>query len=86
MRVPVAGVCMIRRGETNSIKPFGGAAAIHALLEQTARPKDPMLAGNMLDLLDKLLKTVSVWELHCNMEPEAALLSYQTMFSGRKDV
>lgn len=84
-RVPLAGICMLGRGETNSIRPFGGAAAIHALLEQTVRPRDPELLGRMLDLLDKLLTTVPVWQMNCNMEPEAAQLSYKTMSGEGKE-
>ena len=84
-RVPLAGVCMLARGEENRIEPFGGAAAIHALLEQTVRPRDLRLAGKMLELLDKLLTCVPVWKLHCNMDPQAAWVSYQAMSGGRKD-
>lgn len=84
IRVPLAGVCLLRRGETNRIQPYGGAKAIHDLLEQTTRPRDPARMGKLLDLLDKLLITVPVWELHCNMEPEAARVSYEAMFAGRK--
>lgn len=85
VRVPLAGVCMLSRGEENRIEPFGGAAAVHALLEQTVRPKDPKLTGKLLDLLDKLLTTVPVWKLQCNMDPQAARVSYEAMSSGRKD-
>lgn len=84
-RVPLAGVCMLGRGETNSIKRFSGAAAIHALLEQTVRPSDPGLTGKLLELLDKLLTSVPVWKLQCNMEPEAALVSYRAMSGEGKD-
>lgn len=85
IRVPLAGVCMLRRGEVNTIKPYTGAAAIHDLLEQTVRPADPARMGCMLDLMDKLMTTVPVWELHCNMDPEAARVSYEAMSAGRKD-
>lgn len=85
IRVPLAGVCMLRRGETNTIRPYAGAKAIHDLLEQTTRPADPSRMGKLLELLDKLLTTVPVWELHCNMEPEAARVSYEAMSAGRKE-
>jgi hypothetical protein len=76
---------MLRRGETNTIRPYTGAKVIHDLLEQTTRPSDPARMGNLLDLLDKLLTTVPVWELHCNMDPEAARVSYEAMSAGRKE-
>lgn len=78
LRVPLAGVCILRRGEVNQIEPYGGAKAIHELLEQTVRPRDPRLM-KLLELLDTLLKTVPMWELKCNMQPEAAMVSYSAM-------
>ena len=77
--VPVAGVCMLRRGETNRIEPFGGVGAIRALLEQTVRPRDPAALSMLLDLTDKLLTHVSVWQMSCNMDPEAARVSHAVM-------
>lgn len=84
-RVPVAGICMIHRSEDNTIRPFGGAQAIFALLEQTLRPADPVLRAKLMELLDKLLTMVPVWEMGCNMDPEAARVSYEAMSQGRKD-
>ena len=83
--VPLAGICMLSRGEENRIEPFGGSAAVHALLEQTVRPKDPALTGQLLDLMDKLLGQVPVWRMACNMEAQAARVSYEAMSGGRKD-
>ena len=34
-RVPLAGICFLKRGEENVIKPFTGSAAAFAFLEQT---------------------------------------------------
>ncbi|MBE6587079.1 MAG: hypothetical protein E7647_01535 [Ruminococcaceae bacterium] len=82
MRVPLAGICMLRRGTENKIKPFGGAMALHAILEQTARSKDADFTVKLLDLLEKLFISVPVWQLECNMEPEAALVSYNAMSKG----
>ena len=84
-RVPVAGICMIRRSEENTIRSLGGSQAIFALLEQTLRPADPVLRAKLMELLDKLLTMVPVWEMGCNMDPEAARISYEAMSQGRKD-
>ena len=82
MRVPVAGICVLRRGETNKIQSYAGRAALHDILEQTIRSTSPTLQGELLELLDKLMARVPVWKLECNMEPEAAYLSYHTMSGG----
>lgn len=85
LRVPLGGICLLHRGEKNVIEPYGGAAALHDLLEQTLRPKDPKLMASLLNLMDKLLVSVPVWKLHCNMDPEAAHVSYAAMSAGRKE-
>lgn len=83
LRTELAGICLLRRGEENVIRPFGGAGAIHDILEQTIRPRHPRLLGNLMDLLDKLLNEVPVWEMECNMDPEAARVSYGVMSGER---
>ena len=79
LRVPVAGICLLGRGEENRIAPYGGPSAIYDILSQKIRPRDTQLTGNLLELLDKLLASVPVWKLQCNMEPEAAMVSYRAM-------
>ena len=79
LRVPVAGICLLGRGQENQIVPYTGAPAIYDILSQTIRPKDHTLIGNLLTLLDKLLRCVPVWKLQCNMDPEAAIISYSAM-------
>jgi len=85
-RVPVAGICMLGRGECNEIAPFTGAEAIHAVLEQTVRPKNAAAIAKLLELLDKLFAEVPVWNMKCNMAPEAARVSYEAMSAARKEV
>lgn len=84
-KVPLAGICVLRRGEENRIAPYGGAKAIHAILEQTARSANGAFMSDLLALLDKLVTTVPIWRLECNMDPQAAMVSYEAMSGGRKD-
>lgn len=85
IRVPVAGICFLRQAKENTIEPFAGVRAIFALLEQTARPAGADLRQQLMVLLDKLLTRVPVWQMGCNMDPQAALVSYEAMSAGRKD-
>ena len=78
-RVPVAGIAVVERGEVNSIEPFGGITAIHAILKQVNRPKAKEYREKLLELLDKLITQVPVWKLRCNMDPVAAEISYGAM-------
>ena len=85
-RVPLAGICMLGRGESNEIEPFAGAQAVHALLEQTVRPKNAEKTVKLLELMDKLFAEVPVWKMRCNMDPQAARVSYEAMSAARKEV
>lgn len=82
-RVPLAGICFLQRGEKNVIRPFGGSKAVFAFLEQTARPPETALRERLMDLMQKLMETVPVWHLECNMDPEAAVVSYEAMSGER---
>lgn len=78
-RVPLGGICVLCRGEVNRIERFGGPAAVHALLAQTTRARNPEFMGKMLALLDRLLTEVPVWRMECNMDPAAAVMSHEAM-------
>lgn len=82
-RVPVAGIACLERGEVNEIEPYSGIGAINAIMSQLERPDDAESRVKLLSLLDKLLSKVPVWKLKCNMDPEAAIVSYEAM-SGEK--
>ena len=83
-RVPVAGIALVTRSQTNEIEPFGGMEAIAALMEQVMRPKTAQYRALVLEIMDKLMSKVPIWKLKCNMEPEAAMVSYEAM-SGAKN-
>lgn len=85
-RVPLAGICVLGRGQKNVIRPHGGAAAARDILEQTARSADPKFMIMLLELLDKLVTAVPVWKLECNMDPQAAVVSHSAMAGERKEV
>ena len=85
-RVPLVGICYLRRGEVNRIMPMNSKEAIFSLMEQTVRSRQPELARKMLGVLDKLVSAVPVWKMECNMDPQAAVVSFEAMSQGRKDV
>ena len=82
-RVPIGGICVLRRGETNKIEPYAGHKAVTDIFEQTPKSKNFEYVDKVLKLLDKLLVEVPIWYMECNMEPDAARMSYEAM-SGRK--
>lgn len=85
LRVPIGGICLLRRGEKNVIRKMKPREALFALLGQTIRPKEPERMTKLLELINELLAQTNVWEMHCNMDPEAAIVSYETMSGIRKE-
>ena len=85
LRVPIGGICQLRRGEKNTIRKMNKREALFSLLGQTVRPKDAEGLAKVMDLLNGLLAQVDVWEMHCNMDPEAAVVSYEAMSGARKE-
>lgn len=85
LRVPLGGVCLLSRGEENVIEPFTGSGALFTLLEQTVRPADAAGRRKLMNLLEKLLATVPVWKMRCNMETQAAWVSYRAMSGCGKE-
>ena len=81
--VPLQGIAMLNRSEINRVERHTGTAAVFDLLEQTIRPSDKL--GQLLELLDKLVSNIPVWKLYCNMDPEAALVSYKAMSGTEKE-
>ena len=81
-RVPVAGIAFIERSETNTIEPMQSKRAVFSLLNQTARPEPPALFARLLRNLDSILQCVPVYTLRCNMDDEAACVSYDAMRKG----
>ena len=79
IHVPLRSVCILRRGDTNHIEEITHAKAYPFLLRQTYRPYDKLSLAKTLSLLDRLKNSVRFYELHCNMNPDAAKVSWEAM-------
>ena len=77
--VPLKAVCILGRGERNSIRGITREEAFPMLVQQSYRPLDPAALAKTMTLVDRLSRTVPLYRLECNMDPEAAELSYNTM-------
>ena len=82
--VPLKGICVLRRGQENHIRPISVQEALPLLLQQSYRPGNPQLLSKLLELVDKTTKRTGLYVLECNMDPEAALVAYRGM-SGKED-
>ena len=79
IRVPVQGICILERGEKNSIRPVSPQEAMPRIYDQTIHRLTQKQMEQMLTTLEKILHAVPVWLLQCNISEEAVRLAYETM-------
>lgn len=77
--VPLKGICILRRGTTNHIERIEKSRAYPMLLQQSYRSANPIKMAKTLEVIDLLMAKTELYELGCNMEPEAALVAYEGM-------
>lgn len=77
--VPIKAICILERGVENSIKKIAPYDAISTVITQTLRTNDMDEMDKMLSLTDKLLEKVPFYRLKCNMNDDAADVSYNGM-------
>lgn len=76
--IPLKHIVFLHRAEENSIVPMGDYFPL--LLQQTYRPKDPVLMAKTLDILGRLSKQVSFWSLGCSMDISAAETAFKALY------
>jgi hypothetical protein len=82
--VPIRSICVLHQAKDNSICPVAKREIYHLLLQQMYRPLSRPALIKSLTLLDRLCSVVSLYSMGCNMEPEAAAMSYAMMRSSHK--
>ena len=83
--VPLKAICILERSLGNWIEPITVAEALPMLFQQSQRPQNPSNMAKYMELIDKLANGVQFWKMGCNMDPEAALVSYEAMSRERKE-
>lgn len=77
--VPVKAICILTRDTVNHIEKIRPEDAFSVLFQQTYRSKDPVKLAKTIDLIIRMTGIVSLYRLGCNMDPEAAVVSYEGM-------
>ena len=77
--VPVKGICILSRDTYNHIHKMEASQAIPKIMNQTFRPQNRLQMLKVLEILDTILSNVGVYSLHCNMEDDAVITSYNGM-------
>ena len=83
--VPLKAICILERSAENQIQPITAAQALPMLFQQSQRPWNPANMAKYLELGDKLANCVTFYRMGCNMNPEAAKVSYEAMSGERKE-
>ncbi len=76
---PLKAVCLLERGEANSIELATGDDITDRILPQIPIPWDEVLVEKQFALLDQLISEVPIYRLRCNMSQEAAVVAYNGM-------
>lgn len=77
--VPLKAICVLERGAENTIEKVESDEVYHILLQQIFRPMNIEALHKTLTLIDRLTENTPIYRLHCNMSPEAAVVSYNGM-------
>ena len=77
--LPIGGICFLERSEKNHIQKISSGEAIPLMMNQTVRPKMLGNIDKLLDTLGSIIEKTDIYKMGCNMEDEAAILSYETM-------
>ncbi len=84
---PLAGVCFLKKATENSIKRLDPVVAMQKILSQTIYKFDSAEQLDLLlDLVNRFLTDIPVYELENRPEPSAARLSYETMRRGAEEI
>ncbi len=86
-RVPLAGICFLKRGQENVIRRLEEKDVIgHVLYQTLYRFRAVERLDSLLDNLSMLVREVPVFELENLPEEAAAHLSYETMSRAAKEM
>lgn len=80
--VPIAGICVLEQAPENTILRMTGRDAILPIFHQTLRPPDETNMDLLLNLIERLVKTVPIYKMGCTISEDAARLAYETMRRG----
>lgn len=79
IRVPLAGICLLERGQNNRIRPAAPDELLPILESQALIPRGEEKLPRFRRLLEELTRRVPLWRMQCTRDAEAAVLAWQTM-------
>lgn len=80
--VELKAICILQRGIQNQIERISITKAFSMLMQQAYKPDTEGGMFDVMTLIEKMAKCVKLFQLHCNMEAEAAEVSWNAMKEG----
>ena len=77
--VPLKAIVKLRRGQENRIEELDQTSAVKLLYLGTLHFKEPHRMKLAMEVIGKIIENVKFYSLQCNMEPEAAMVSYERL-------
>lgn len=79
IKAPIKAIFYINRAKENRVIPCDSISSISKLLSQTVLPDNKNIMNNLLDMLDKLINKIPVYDLYCDISEEAVQTAYNTI-------
>ena len=77
--VPLKGICVLQRGLSNQIRRVNPLEILPQLLQQVHYTENTVMAAKTMELLDKVLESVPIYQMRCNISEEAVKCSFACM-------
>ncbi len=81
-RAKIKAICAIRQAKENSIEKVTSSEMLTTILNQTLRPAEVDKIDKLFRLIDKMLGSVDLYSMGCNISKEAAEMAYNAMSKG----
>lgn len=77
--VKLCGIVILNRGLDNKIEQVPMTQVLPVLIQQSYRPREKDDLVKALGLLSRIGKQIPLYQLYCNMLPDAAFTAYNTL-------
>lgn len=78
-KVPLSSICFISRAKDNSICQMDKNVAVTKIFTQLLMPETEDQSQKFFDMVNEIFSRVKFYDLKCNMDIEAAYVSYEGM-------
>lgn len=81
---PVRAIVFLSQAKENHAAPISPVEALTLLLQQTVLPSEKAQLSALLDMLGRMIETVPVYRLSCNISDEAVTTIYHKIYQNEQ--